>query len=393
MTGSLAARTGRPNDVSDTMHDSRIGTMSETVVARTATPAEVERWDDVVRSFPNHRVTHMRAWLAALEASVPGGRPLHLVAARRGAIVGVLPGLLTRLGPLTLFGSPLPGWQTSGMGPAFDDTQVSSRELVQAFLAVLEIDYGIHHMEMVSATLDDDVMRGLGFRPEEVPTYRAPLFPGDEPRTLRQFHDSARRNIRRAERLGLQVQFETDEAFVDDIYAQITEVFVRGGNLVPFRKTRVRAFFRCMQAGGHLVALSVRRPEGESIAAGLFTICGRELALWQWAHRPQYRWYRPTEIMTWAAMRRAMDAGCCTFDLMGEGVFKANFGAQRDVAQRRWVRSRYGWLTTCRDLAEAVYRRQQAWRGRVARALQHRRAETDADRAAAQGQSGNHHDA
>src|SRR5256885_15393559 len=47
------------------------------------------------------------------------------------------------------------------------------------------------------------VMRGLGFRGEPAPTFRAPLYPDDEQRTFRGLKDSARRNVRRAERLGV----------------------------------------------------------------------------------------------------------------------------------------------------------------------------------------------
>src|SRR5204862_4630947 len=100
-------------------------------------------------------------------------------------------------------------------------------------------------------------MRGLGFRPEPVPTLRAPLFPGNEQRAMKQLKDSARRNIRRAAKLGLEARFESDESFVDEAYDQIKEVFTRRGHTVPFGRKRVLEFFHHMKASGNLVAVSV----------------------------------------------------------------------------------------------------------------------------------------
>jgi hypothetical protein len=62
-----------------------------------------------------------------------------------------------------------------------------------------------------------------------------------------------------------------------------------------------------------------------------------------------------------------MAAGCTTFDLMGGGGFKRNFGAVRDYSPYRWIRCRYRWLAHARRWAEKGYRLQQATRGIVAR--------------------------
>ncbi len=337
------------------------------VTVRSATAAEWRDWDQLVARFPNCRIVHQRAWIEWLEAC-HCGTPLCLVIEQDGEVIGASPGLLSRLGPLRLYGSPLPGWQTPIMGPVFDPAKIQTRGLVMALLSFLEKRQGIHHVELLSDTLDATTMQQLGFRAEGVPTYRAPLYPGDEKRAFTALKDSARRNIRRASKLGLTTRFEEDESFVAEHYAQLQEVFVRGGNTVSFGEARVREFFRRMQAAGKLIAVSVSLPDGVSIASGLFTADrGGELLLWSWAHRTAYRWFRPTELMTWTVMQRAMAAGCATFDLMGLGEFKTKFGAELDMTKQRWVRSRYRWLTSARDLAERGYRWQQGVRGRLAR--------------------------
>jgi CelD/BcsL family acetyltransferase involved in cellulose biosynthesis len=348
------------------------------LLVREASPAELAGWDDLVRRFPNHRVTHTMAWIRSLEA-VRLGQPLFLVVERGGELVGCIPGLLARVGPLRLFGSPMPGWQSVSMGPAFDPARAPTREMVGALVSHLERHHGVHHVEMVSAALDEAAMAALDFRSEPMPTFRAPLHPGDETRTFRAMKDSARRNVRRAERLGLTVRFEDGDDFVDEHYAQIEEVFARRSNVVPFGRARLAAFVRHMRDAGCLVSMSVLLPDGRTrIATGTFTIAAGELVLWMWAHRTRARWYRPTELMTWTTMRRAMEAGCTSVDFMGRGDFKAVFGATPDDGKRRWVRSRLPLLMRARDLAQYGFRWQQAARGRLARLRLERSGALDA---------------
>ncbi|MGH7508895.1 MAG: GNAT family N-acetyltransferase [Gemmatimonadales bacterium] len=328
---------------------------------------ELPAWDALVRRFPNHRVVHTMAWVRSLEASGLG-QPRFLVFERGGHLVGCLPGLQSEVGPFRLFGSPPPASQTVSMGPAFAEQRVTTREMMDALIPYLERRLGIHHLEIMSPDLDPGPMLTMGFRGEPWPTYRVPLFPGDEARTFRGLKDSARRNISRGIKLGLEVRFESDDGFVDEHYQQIREVYLRGGNAVNFGRLRVLECFRCMRDAGKLLAVSVYLPEDRAcIASGMFTIEGKELLLWTWAHRTRYRWHRPTELMTWRVMQRALEAGCETFDLMGLGEFKTKFGAGRDDRKYRWVRSRYRWLARMRDLAERGMHWQQGLRGRVAR--------------------------
>ena len=336
------------------------------LIVRPATASERRDWDQLVARFPNGRIVHTRAWIEWLEAC-GCGTPLYLVFERDGAVVGAIPGLLVRLGPLRLYGSPLPGWQTPAMGPVFDPARVSTDDVIGALVPYLERRHRVHHVELLSGDLDAAAMQALGFRGEGVPTYRARLYPGDEARMMKALKESARRNIRRAAKLGLVARFEDDEAFVAEHYAQLEEVFVRGGNTVSFGRERALEFFRHMHAAGKLLAISVYRREGANIATGLFTVDGRELLLWSWAHRTAHRWFRPTELLTWTVMTRAMAAGCETFDFMGLGDFKTKFGAELDATKYRWVRSRYRWLVRARDFAERGYRWQQSLRGRIAR--------------------------
>jgi len=344
---------------------------------REATAGELEAWDTLIARFWNHRVTHRRSWIESLAGS-GCGQPLYLVWEKRGEVVGCMPGLLARVGLWRGFGSPLPGWQTVSLGPVWDRRRVSARELLALVVPYLQLVHRVSYIELMTSDLAPALMRALGFRGEPAPTFRAALYPDDEQRTFRGLKDSARRNVRRAERLGLLVRTEEDESFVDEHYDQLREVYLRGGNAVPFSRRRVHQCFRHMQQAGRLVAVSVRMPDGTCIATGTFFVDPPELHLWMWAHRTRYRWYRPTELMTWTVMQRALRAGCVSFDLNGEGVFKEKFGAVPDLTKHRWVLSNPPWLTSLRFWAERGYRLQQAIRGHVARlvgAATHGRAE------------------
>lgn len=340
---------------------------SRRALARPASPAEVAAWDGLVTQFANHRLMHRSAWMRSLEAAGLG-RAAYVVFETDGDVVGCLPGLLRQLGPLRLFGSPLEGWQTVSLGPAYDPERLTTAEMMSVLRPFLERHYDVDHVELMTPDLDPAAMTAAGFDGEPVFTYRARLDPDAPAATLRAFKESARRNVRRAERLGLRVQFEEEETFLDEHFSQVREVYARNGFALPFTRARMRECFRHMRAAGHLLAVSVRLPgTGTPVATGMFLQDGRELLLWTWAHRTRYRWYRATELMTWSVMQRAMAAGCTTFDLMGDGAFKAKFGAEPDSTKRRWVRSRYRWLVPARGAAKGLYHWQQAARGRLLR--------------------------
>jgi hypothetical protein len=332
---------------------------------REASAAELASWDKTVRQFPNHRLVHTLAWVRSLELS-GFGRPHFIVVEKDHDIVGCLPGLLNEVGPLRLFGSPPPASQTPSMGPAFDPSRVTSRELMELIVPYVEHRLGADHMEIVSPDLDPAVMKGFGFQGEVRPTYRVPLYPGDECRTLQGLKEGVRRTINRGIRQGLEVRFESNRRFVEEHYRQIRELHLRRGRAVNFPRKRVLDCFTQCHKAGNLVTVSVYLPNRVNIATAMFMLEGSELLLWSWARRTKYRWHRPVELMTWSVMQRALSAGCQTLDLTGTDDFKARFGTELDGRKYRWMRSRYWWLVGMRQLAAKGFFWQQAVRGRAA---------------------------
>ena len=339
--------------------------MKTTISIREATIEEVLTWDQLVTRFDNYRIFHKQSWIQSIEA-FSGAKPLFIILEREGEIVACLPGFLIKIAFLRIFASPREGWQTSSMGPVFDPTRISTREIFAAVIPFLERHYGIHHIELACAHLDDGAMEDFGFQSEPVFTYRVRLFPGEEEKTLSNIKPKTRNQLRKAIKLGLIAKIESAEAFVDEFYAQLEEVLTRNAAVVSFSRKRVHQLFQSMQASGNLLALSVRLPDDDTcIATGLFMIEGRELYLWHWTHRTRYRWYCPIELLTWKAMQKAMEAGCTTFDMAGGGEAKVKFGAVRDGTVYRWMRSRYHGLLWLRTLARKTFKCQEAVRGRL----------------------------
>lgn len=337
------------------------------LAVREATCQEANHWDDLVGRFVNCRIFHKKSWLAHLEA-FSGAKALYLIVEKNGEIVACLPGFLAKLGPLKLFGSPREGWQAGSMGPVFDANRITTRELLASVIPFLERQYGVLHIEMVSAHLDAQAMSDLGFSAEQLFTYRVPLFPGDEEKVLRGVHSRTRTYIRKTPKTGLTATVETSESFVDEFYEQTKAVFARRGKAVPFNRTRVLQLFRHLSRSGNLLALAVRGPEDSAcMATGIFLIDGEEIYLWAWTHRAEYGRYHPKELLTWTAMREAMRRRCVWFDMGGGGGAKLKFGAAPDTSVYRWTRSRYKWLAQCRGWARKGYRWQQSLRGRVGR--------------------------
>ncbi len=338
--------------------------MKSTIV-REATAQEVERWDQLAQRFPGWRVFHLRSWIQSIEAHTRA-RGVYLICEKGGECVGCIPGFLIRVGPLRLFCSPREGWQTESMGPLFDPAVVSSADLAAALVRFLDHEYRIHYIEMSTPAVDANVMTALGFHGQPVFTYRLPLFPGDEKKTLAAVHARTRTYMRSLSKGDLIVRSESDESFVDEYYSQTQEVFARHRKTVPFTKARVLTLFRHMKASGNLMAISVRKPDDQRcVATGLFLLGGSELYLWGWAHRDEFGRLHPIELLTWTAMQKAMEAGCVSVDMAGGGRAKMKYGPVADETNIRWTRSRYQWITDMRHLAARCYRMQQSARGRI----------------------------
>jgi hypothetical protein len=348
--------------------------MIKPVRVREATIDEIAAWDQLVQQFPGWRVFHLRSWIKSIE-TFARVKALYLICETAGEVVGCIPGFLARIGPIRLFCSPREGWQTDCMGPVFDPEKLNTKALISALIHFLERRHRVHHIEMASPMLDESMMEELGFRGQKLFTYRVPLFPGNEAKTLSGVHSRTRSYMRSLGKGKLIVSVDEDESFVDEHYAQVHAVFARHGKSVPFSRERVAQLVQSMRREGRLLTLAVRTPDDRRcISSAIFLMAGTEMYLWSWAHLEEFGRLHPVELMAWSAMQRGMQVGCTTLDWGGGGHAKVKYGSVPDQTNVRWLRSRYRSIADLRAVAVRCYRMQQSARGRIA-GFRRRRAE------------------
>lgn len=169
--------------------------------------------------------------------------------------------------------------------------------------------------------------------------------------------ENRRRQIRRAESLGVRMEQTHNPGDLDDWYRILSRLYRRQIHKPLPGKT----FFRRLMDDQALIV--VRAPGGQVIG-GLACVVLPERALYEWyicGLDDECRPYAPSVMATWAAMQYAEQHGLPLFDVMGAGRpdvpygvrdFKQKFGGEL-VEHGRWVAVAQPRLY---NLGKAVYR-------------------------------------
>ena len=223
----------------------------------------------------NRSPYHHPAWLEAVSDGI--GFQLKIVGAYEGGeLVAAVPGFLTRRGPFRLFGSPLRGTLTSYLGPLGIAPAVQGENLlalVSECNAFARRTWGVRYARY---TLRDT--------PAETPTfdqtwtvqrpgsYRLEL-PSDEASLWSGLKSDCRRNIRRAERLGVEVVPFYD---APQFYRMVDGTYRRHGSTSFHPKRFFQALLTRLSQHEILDSWGAKL-EGEVVAAGLFLKDDREM--------------------------------------------------------------------------------------------------------------------
>jgi CelD/BcsL family acetyltransferase involved in cellulose biosynthesis len=321
---------------------------------RPLTPSE--SYADLLRACRDWTLYHVPEWLAFLDDVAPGRR-LELGIYRGGCLVGLLPGREVRIGPLRLFGSPMPGWCTEYMGPVWMGSAGDDD-----FFAALErylADAGFHHAEI--SRPPPAFPPREGWATESGMAYQADLTPDGEA-MMAGFTKSCRKSIRRAQRAGVTVSFTDDEKFIDIYYSQLQEVFAKRDQRPTYSLERVRSLWRHMRPTGRLLT-AWASVDGEVIATRIDLVGKSRLRSFGSASRQTALHYCPNELLRYFVMAWAGKQGLETYEMTGGGYYKEKFGAN-PVEVVRFIRSP-SWLRLARNAARWwVY-----WRTRGANTL------------------------
>jgi hypothetical protein len=286
-------------------------------------PFDAAVWNQAFASFPDRIVFQSPEWLAFL-AETQGVEPVLAALKEGGETLGYVTGVVFKKFGLRIFASPIPGASTPYMGFNLRPG-VSRRVAVQALPEFAFKQLHCVHLELVDAFLKAEDVEGLGFNYKMNPTLEVDLTRSEE-EMFNGMTKSCRWTVRKAEKNGVVIEEARDEAFADDVAAQLTEVFAKHGLALHFGADRVRTLIRRLQPAGSLLMLRARDPEGRCIGTGIYPGLHETSFYLIGASWRQYQKLYPNELLLWNAMLHWKRRGARVFNMVGNMEFKQKFG-------------------------------------------------------------------
>jgi CelD/BcsL family acetyltransferase involved in cellulose biosynthesis len=312
--------------------------------------------------FADRVIFQTKQWTSFI-AMTQGAKPV-LAAVKDGqSTVGYFTGLTFQRYGFRILGSPMPGWTTCYMGFNLTDG-ISRRAAMDALFPFAIHTLHCAHVEVRDRWLSADTLTGAGLEWSAAETQLIDLHP-DEETLFARMTSACRRNIRKAEKVGVVVESADDPAFADDFYDQLRDVFAKQGLVPTYPIERVRALIDHLGPSGNLLLLRARDPDGRCIATGIFPWFRQTMYFWGGAsYRPDQH-LRPNEALIWHALRFAKRHGVTEFDFVGRGAYKVKYGTVPYVVP--WVRrSRFGFLGHLRNAARDAFALRQKASARLA---------------------------
>lgn len=292
-------------------------------------------WEDACAAFTHATAFHRYDFLSAVAPC------LHctfvpLVVYFRGRKVGVAPLLTRRYGPFCVINSgPLPY-----LGP------LVPAALIPATLAALSAEArrrrALDHYQFFSPF--DSPPAVDGFRIHVDRTFIIPLRDRSDEDLLKAMNQGRRKEIRRAELMGLRVyaaeleEFQLMDAWNRQLYAAqgLPPVYPPG--------TYERIFKALSGTPGS--AFYAARIDGRTVGVQINLAASRRVFAWQSGIDKSFKPCSPDSVLMWYTALRARDAGASELDLVGapnEGIatYKRRFGAEERgyVVMRRPAQS------------------------------------------------------
>lgn len=341
-------------------------------------------WDAIVARHPEAEVFHGSGWLDYLQAT-QGAEPVIAEVRDSGRPVGYFVGGIVRRYGVRILGSPLRGWATMHMGfllePGFDRRAAAGALPGFAFRKL-----GCVHIELADKGLGPEQMAGSAYVIEVGRTFVVDLTQSEEA-ILAGMRSTTRNYIRQASRKGLTAEVATDDAFADEYYLQLIEVFARQGLSTTYSVDRVRKLIEALEPSAGVLRMRVRSPEGRSIATAITVGRNDTAVLWGAAFERAYANLHPNELLHWEEMRYWRSKGMAHYDMGGGGDYKAKFGGV-EVPSYWLHQSRFRIFRLGRSAVRRVFRLRQIAKGRLARSPDDRRLDGATDAAVPEASEG-----
>lgn len=322
-------------------------------------PWERVPWDQLDRRA-TRSVFCTRAWLRYLSAE-SGVTPVVARVVVDDRPRGWFTGAIARRFGLRLLGSPLPGWGTSYMGFDWDDPadEVLAPVAAAAVRRWATAQLRCVHVELMVRSDPTVFPTPPGTTAGVFHSYQCDLV--DDDAMLSAMSTNGRRNLRRAERRGLQVEpvaGDGTDDFVETCHRQLTLAFARRGSRPSYGVERIRRLVRVVHPSGSLLLLRAVDASGRTAATSISAgMVGGTAVFLMGAGEPSLLGDRPNDAVMWAAMRWWRDRGATRFDFGGGGTYKEKFGGR--AVESVWLRSS---ILPGTDPARAWLRRAEARR-------------------------------
>ena len=311
-------------------------------------PLETCDWD-ALDALPDRVIFQTREWLEFLRRT-QGAEPVVARLDVGDETVGWFTGAIVRKYGVRILGSPFPGWTTAWMG--FNLVAPIDRWDAAAALAPFARDLGCLHLELRDRRLESPPPPQLRFEQSDPETYEIDIEP-DEDVIFGRMNSACRRAIRRGEKVGVVVEVADGEAFADEYYAQLEDVFAKQSLSPTYGVDRVRELIRCLEPTKRLLLVRALSPEGEPVATALFPAFNGTAYFWGGASWRAHQQLRPNEAIFWFVIRHLKAQGFSVLDLGGGGDYKLKYGPQHVIVPF-FRRSRVPGLGRLRDIAERV---------------------------------------
>jgi Acetyltransferase (GNAT) domain len=287
-----------------------------------------DEWDAALAGRDGVTAFHRWRWLH-LQASLHDWQFIALVARSGGRVVGAVPVLLQRRGVLR---KPAPA-PFPYVGPVVDPDAFDAtlRALVswsaRRGVPVQRVDL---HRPTAAQVTALEARRSLV---DQGRTYIVDLSHGSEEQLLAGLSRSARYNVSRARREGIQVRPASREDVSSMLPRLLDEAFAARGEPSPYPPEVGSAFHESFGDTDDACALGAYWPDGRCI--GVLTALGDTAGAYGWAGGclREFRHTRVNSLLTLSVLLWALERGYSFFDMVGEvdeGVaqFKRSFGAQ-----------------------------------------------------------------
>jgi hypothetical protein len=326
-------------------------------------------WDGFT-GYPDAGPFQTRAWIEFL-ADVRQADPVAAILFEGHEEIGRFTGLMENKLGLKILGSPLPGWTTPYMGFNLKDG-VPRRVAAQALIRLAFDDLGCVHLELRDRWLTTADVAGLGFSRRDDVGYDDRTFEIDLRQPEKLIFDgmssACRRCVRQSEKRGVTIEQAHGEAFADEFYPQIRDVFLRQGLIPTYTVARVRALIRHLEPLGQILLLRARDENGLCIATGIFPAFNDTALFWGGASLKEHQHNRPNEALHWHAIRYWRERGIARYDLGGFMEYKRKYGGQ-EIAIPGFRRSRSPLIAAVRTLAPKANRTKQLVLGKLGRSF------------------------